>query len=79
MARWDDLPTIDQNTAALQWWTSGSVLCVCDWNSPLVIGNHLRLRCGEDCLGHIVSMFVEWIADGGRPVLAGIDVVWRRG
>ena len=54
---WDDLPAIDWNTAALQWWTSEPDLCVCDWNSPSVVGNHLRLRTGERCIGRIVHMF----------------------
>jgi len=79
IAKWDDLPVIDRNTAALQWWASQPGLCVCDWNSPDV-GNHLRLRAGQSCLEHIVTLFEVWMRDGGRPALhLGLEVVWRRG
>jgi len=76
---WDDLPAIDRNTAALQWWTSKPDLCVCDWNSLLVVGNHLRLRAGERCLEHILSRFEGWLRGGGRPVLDRMNVVWKHG
>jgi len=56
---WDDQPAIDQDKAALQWSTSRQNVCVCGWNSPLVVGNHLRLPVGEDCFRRIVSMFEE--------------------
>jgi len=64
---WDELPVIDQNTAALQWWTSQPGVCVCDWTSPDVIGNHLRLRTGQSYLERIVAMFEVSTGDGGRP------------
>jgi len=79
---WDELPVIDRNTAALQWWAGQPGLCVCNWNSPDVVGNHLRLRSGQSCfkLEHIVALFEEWTRDGGRPALhMGLEVVWRRG
>jgi len=77
---WEDLPMIDRNTPALQWWTSQPGLCVCNWNSPEVGGNHLRLRAGQSCLEHIVALFEEWTRDGGCPALhLGLEVVWRRG
>jgi len=77
---WDELPVIDRNTTALQWWTSQPDLCVCDWTSPGVVGNHLRLRTGQSCLEGIVAMFEVWINGGGRPALhLGLEVVWRRG
>jgi len=77
---WDELPVIDRNTTALQWWADEPGLCVCDWNSPDVVGGHLRLRAGQPCLERIVAMFEEWTAGGGRPTLhMGLGVVWRRG
>ena len=44
-----------------------------------MVGDHLRLPAGEDCLERIVSSFDEWWRDGGRPVLVEMDTVWRRG
>jgi len=79
VARWDDSPVIDRNTAVLQWWLSQPGLCVCDWTSPDVVGNHLRRRGGQSYLESIVAMFEQWIRDGGRPALVNLDVVWRRG
>jgi len=79
VTQWDDLPVIDRNTTALQWWASQPGLCVCDWASPDVIGNHLRLRDGQSCLERIVAVFEGWMRDGGRPALVGMDVVWKRG
>jgi len=71
---------IDRDTTALQWWTSQHGLCVCNWTSPDVIGNHLRLRAGRSCLERIVAMFEVWMSDGGRPALhLGLEVVWRCG
>ena len=75
---WDGLPTIDRNTAALQWWLGVSDLCVCGLDSPVLVGGHLRLRAGEGCVERIVSDFNEWSRSGGRPVLVGMDTVWRR-
>ena len=77
---WDELPVIDRNRAALQWWADQPGLCVCDWNSLDTVGSHLRLRTGQSCLEHIVAMFEGWTRDGGRPALhLGMEVVWRRG
>ena len=76
---WDDLPVIDRNTTALQWWTAQPNTCVCDWTSPKVVGDHLRLRGGQSCLERIVDMFADWVRDGGCPSLVGLDVVWKRG
>jgi len=77
---WDELPLIDRNRAALQWWTSQPGLCVCDWNSPDVVGRHLRLHDGQLCLERIVVMFEVWTGGGGRPALhMGLEVVWRSG
>ena len=76
---WDELPVINRNTAALQWWTDEPNLCVCDWSSPDVVGSHLRLHDGQQCLERIVVMFEVWMNDGGRPALRmGLEVVWRR-
>ena len=67
---------IDRNTAALQWWTNEPGLCVCDWSSPDVVGSHLRLHAGQQCLERIVVMFEEWMRDGGRAALhMGLEVV----
>ena len=79
VAQWDDSPMIDRNTTVLQWWSSQPGLCVCNWTSPAVVGNHLRLRDGQSCLERIVAMFEEWLSDGGRPGLDELNVVWRRG
>ena len=57
---WNELPMIDRNTAALQWWTDQPGLCVCDWTSPDVVGSHLRLRSGQSCLEHIIALFEVW-------------------
>jgi len=73
------LPAIDRNSAALQWWLSLAGRCICGLDSPTVVGDHLRLPAGEDCLERIVSSFDEWWRDGGRPVLVEMDTVWRRG
>ena len=78
MARWDDLPVVDRNTTVLQWWSDQPGLCVCDWTSPDV-GSHLRQCDGKSCLEFIIAMFEQWMRDGGRPELDGLDVVWRRG
>jgi len=73
MSRWDDLPVIDRNTTALQWWASQPGMCVCNWASPDVIGNHLRLHDGQQSLERIIAAFEEWMRDGGHPAL----VDWR--
>ena len=54
-------------------------MCVCDWTSPGVIGNHLRLRSGQSCLERIAVLFEAYVADGGSPTLEAMNVVWKRG
>jgi len=76
---WDDLPAIDRNTAALQWWLSQSDRCVSGLDFPAVVNNQLRLGAGEGCVSCIVSDFDEWSRGGGRPMLVGMDTEWRRG
>jgi len=76
---WDHVPIADRNTTALQWWLDQPETCVCGWDLPGVVGNHLRLRTGTRCLERIVAMFVEWVEDGGRLVLAGLNTLWNRG
>jgi len=70
---------IDRDTTVLQWWSSQPGLCVCNWTSPDVVGNHLRQRDGQTCLEQIVAIFEKWMRDGGRPALDRLDVVWRCG
>jgi len=79
VAGWVDLPVFNRNTAVIQWWTNQPGPCVCNWNSPRIIGDYLRLRNGQLYLERIVAMFEEWLRDSGRPALHKMDVVWRRG
>jgi len=72
-----DLPAVDWNMTALQWWLSQSDWCICGLDSPAIVGSHLRLRAGEGCLERIVAGFGAWSSDGGHPVLMGMNMVWR--
>jgi len=76
---WDDMDTIDRNTAALQRWLEQPGDCVCNWLGDAVVSDHLTLQAGEMCLERITSMFKTWINEGHRSVLVGINAVWRRG
>jgi len=76
---WDHVAVIDRNTTTLQWWLDQPDTCVCGWDLPGVIANHLRLRTGTGCFEQIVAMFEGWVGDGGRPVLTGLSTSWRRG
>ena len=76
---WDERSMIDRNTAAVRWWLDLNDGCVCSWLGSSLLNDHLRIRDGDRCLVRMLDLFEEALNRGDRPVLNGMETLWKRG